>query len=460
MKCIEDEIPFEVPMGWEWCRLSNIVQFINGDRGKNYPSKNDYIENGIPWINTGHILENGTLSTISMLYISEEKYNALNSGKIFQGDLVFCLRGATFGKVARVIPYSYGAIASSLVIIRCISFGFSNYLYYYFCSTLAKEQLHLYDNGSAQPNLVANDVQRFLCPVPPQNELNNIALKIEVLIKVVNTITSNKDSLEKTLALVKSKILDLAIRGKLMPQNPDDEPASILLDRIRSEKETLIKQGKIKRDKKESVIFRGDDNSYYRDDENAIIDISDELPFIIPDSWCWGKLKDIVIINPRNKLSDDTEVSFISMPLIEDGYSGRHTSETRKWEEVKVGFTHFKEGDIGIAKITPCFENKKSTIFKNLCNGYGAGTTELHVLRPYKDTILPEYLLVYVKTNQFIENGKQTFSGAVGQQRIRKAYVENTYFPIPPIKEQYRIVKQLEDLFSYLSTMENALLFV
>ncbi len=264
VKCIEDEIPFEVPMGWEWCRLSNIVQFINGDRGKNYPSKNDYIENGIPWINTGHILENGTLSTISMLYISEEKYNALNSGKIFQGDLVFCLRGATFGKVARVIPYSYGAIASSLVIIRCISFGFSNYLYYYFCSTLAKEQLHLYDNGSAQPNLAANDVQRFLCPVPPQNELNNIALKIEVLIKVVNTITSNKDSLEKTLALVKSKILDLAIRGKLMPQNPDDEPASILLDRIRSEKETLIKQGKIKRDKKESVIFRGDDNSYYQ----------------------------------------------------------------------------------------------------------------------------------------------------------------------------------------------------
>ena len=97
-------------MGWEWCRLSNIVQFINGDRGKNYPSKNDYIVNGIPLINTGHILENGTLSTISMLYISEEKYNALNSGKIFQGDLVFCLRGATFGKVARVIPYSYGSI--------------------------------------------------------------------------------------------------------------------------------------------------------------------------------------------------------------------------------------------------------------------------------------------------------------------------------------------------------------
>ena len=192
-------------------------------------------------------------------------------------------------------------------------------------------------------------------------------------------------------------------------------------------------------------------------DGNTIIDISDEIPFIIPDSWSWGKLKDIVIINPRNKLADDTEVAFVPMSLIEDGYSGNHTSEIRKWKDVKTGFTHFKERDIGVAKITPCFENRKSVIFRNLCNGYGAGTTELHMLRSYKNTILPEYLLAYVKTNQFIENGKQTFSGVVGQQRIGKEYIENAYFPIPPIKEQYRIAKKIEDLFSYLNTITNAL---
>ncbi len=242
-----------------------------------------------------------------------------------------------------------------------------------------------------------------------------------------------------------------------MPQDPNDEPASVLLNRIRAEKEELIKQGKIKRNKKESIIFRGRDNSYYLNDGNTIIDISDEIPFIIPDSWSWGKLKDIVIINPRNKLADDTEVAFVPMSLIEDGYSGSHTSEIRKWKEVKTGFTHFKECDIGIAKITPCFENRKSVIFRNLCNGYGAGTTELHILRSYKNTILPEYLLAYVKTNQFIENGKQTFSGAVGQQRVGKEYIENAYFPIPPIQEQYRIAEKIEGLFNYLNTITNAL---
>lgn len=315
-------------------------------------------------------------------------------------------------------------------------------------------------DGVNQSNINAQKLGNFLVPIPSKFEQEKIATRITQLLPAILTIQMNKQAVNELVNKTKSKILDLAIRGQLVPQNPDDEPASILLDRIRSEKEKLIKQGKIKRDKKESIIFRDDDNSYYRDDKNATIDISDELPFTIPNSWCWGILKDIVIINPRNKLADDTEVSFIPMPLIEDGYSGRHTSETRKWEEVKMGFTHFKEGDIGFAKITPCFENKKSTIFKNLCNGYGAGTTELHVLRPYKDTILPEYLLAYVKTNQFIENGKQTLSGAVGQQRIGKAYIENTYFPIPPIKEQHRIIKQLEDLFSYLNTMADALLSV
>lgn len=314
--------------------------------------------------------------------------------------------------------------------------------------------------GIGIQGLSSNQLHSIPMPLPSLSEQYRIVEKLNELLSFVDTIESNKTTLQDLIKQTKSKILDLAIRGKLVPQNLNDEPTSVLLERIRVEKEELIKQGKIKRDKKESIIFRGDDNSYYRDDKNATIDISDELPFTIPNSWCWGILKDIVIINPRNKLADDTEVSFIPMPLIEDGYSGRHTSETRKWEEVKMGFTHFKEGDIGFAKITPCFENKKSTIFKNLCNGYGAGTTELHVLRPYKDTILPEYLLAYVKTNQFIENGKQTLSGAVGQQRIGKAYIENTYFPIPPIKEQHRIIKQLEDLFSYLNTMADALLSV
>lgn len=164
-----------------------------------------------------------------------------------------------------------------------------------------------------------------------------------------------------------------------------------------------------------------------------------------------------MLINPRNRLADDMDVAFIPMPLIEDGYSGLYTSEVRKWKEVKTSFTHFMDGDVGIAKITPCFENRKSVVFKNLSNGYGAGTTELHILRPYGNTILPEYLLSYVKTERFIKNGKQAFSDAVGQQRIGKKYIENSYFPIPPLEEQYRIMKHLNIIFDQLNMIIAAL---
>lgn len=145
------------------------------------------------------------------------------------------------------------------------------------------------------------------------------------------------------------------------------------------------------------------------------------------------------------------------MPLIDDGFSGKHTSEVRVWKKIKSGFTHFTEGDIGIAKITPCFENRKSVVFRNLKNNYGAGTTELHVLRPYASSVLPKYVLAYVKSSMFIDKGKQEFTGAVGQQRIGKDYVENSYFPIPPLAEQKRIVEQISTVYKQLDLISNAL---
>ena len=320
VKCIEDEIPFEVPKGWEWCRLSNIVQFINGDRGKNYPSKSDYLPNGIPWINTGHILDEGILTEKEMLFISQEKYDSLHSGKIAENDLVLCLRGATFGKVARVKPYKIGAIASSLVIIRCYEYSLAEYLYYYLRSDLAIQQLHLYDNGSAQPNLAAGDVQKYLFPLPPIKEALMISERISILLALVSKISQEKRNLNAIIANIKTKILDLAIRGQLVPQNPDDEPASVLLERIRIEKEELIKQGKIKRDKKESIIFKGEDNSYYEkfsDAKSRCID--NEIPFNLPDGWEYERLGNICTIarggSPRpieNYLTSDDNVFLTS----------------------------------------------------------------------------------------------------------------------------------------------------
>ena len=400
VKCIEDEIPFELPEGWAWARLGNITGITTGRLDANAQVE----DGGYPFFTCGEEV----LQTDTFAFDCDA---VLLGGNNAVGDFKMHRFSGKFNAYQRVYVITAYALLDTEYIY--------NHIQYYL--PMLKEM----SIGSQTRYLKLGMVTELLISIPPLNTQKSLSNKIRELLNYCDEIETNKSSLNDLLINTKSKILDLAIRGQLVPQDPNDEPASVLLERIRAEKEELIKQGKIKRDKKESFIFKGEDNSYYLNDSQVTVDINDELLFEIPPSWCWVRLKDVFIINPRNKLEDDLNVSFIPMPLIDDGYSGKHTSEVRSWKEVKNGFTHFAEGDIGIAKITPCFENRKSTVFINLTNGYGAGTTELHILRPIGNSILPQYLLAYLKSDYFVDNGKQIFTGAVGQQRIGKEYIEN-----------------------------------
>ena len=192
---------------------------------------------------------------------------------------------------------------------------------------------------------------------------------------------------------------------------------------------------------------------YEKFPDGSVKCIEEEIPFELPKGWEWARISSICLINPKNTLEDSLEVSFIPMPLIQEGFANFHSSDVKEWGKIKSGFTHFAEGDIAIAKITPCFENRKSVIFSNLKNGYGAGTTELHILRPMK--ILPEYILWTVKSENFISKGIQSFTGAVGQQRIGKEFVSSYLVSVPPVAEQHRIIKKIEQDFYQLSLIEN-----
>ena len=453
MKCIEDEIPFEVPEGWAWCRLNDIYNFIDY-RGAT-PTK---ITNGIPLV-TAKNVKSGYIDYTIDDYISEEEFKERQQRGISKkGDILFTTE-APLGNAALADMEKFSA-GQRLITFQ--QYGSKNELINYvmlmfILSDFFQQQLYVNKTGSTVAGIKAAILKTLWIPVPPYNEQLRISNTLKSAINLIESISKNKEILSTSISNTKSKILDLAIRGKLVPQDPNDEPASVLLERIRAEKEELIKQGKIKRNKKESVIFKGDDNSYYLRTESKAIEVTNELPYKIPDSWEWAKIGDIFQVNPRNKIEDLLEVSFIPMPLIDDGFSGKHTSEERVWRKVKSGFTHFMEGDIGIAKITPCFENRKSVVFRNLKNGYGAGTTELHILRPYASTIFPEYVLAYVKSSMFISKGKQEFTGAVGQQRIGKDYLENSYFPIPPLEEQVRIVEQISTVYKQLNMISEAL---
>ena len=239
---------------------------------------------------------------------------------------------------------------------------------------------------------------------------------------------------------LKNSILQWAIQGKLVPQDPNDEPASVLLEKIRAEKARLVKEGKLKKDKNESIIYRGDDNSYYEKmPDGKVKCIDEDIPFEIPSSWEWVRLEQVVQINPKNKADDNMEAAFIPMEMIDATYFSSFSYAKKRWKEIKNGFTHFADGDIAFAKITPCFQNRKSMILQGLPNGIGAGTTELKVLRPFAKTVNDYYLLFFLESSYFVEQA--VFKGTANQQRIISGYMENKLFPLPPYNEQCRIIE-------------------
>ena len=232
-------------------------------------------------------------------------------------------------------------------------------------------------------------------------------------------------------------ILELAVRGKLVPQDDNDEPASVLLEKIAAEKAQLIKEKKIKKTKADSEVSE------------------DEKFFELPNSWQWTRLNLITEINPRNTDVDDkTKASFVPMTLITTSYDGVHDSESRPWSEIKKGYTHFANGDIAIAKITPCFENSKAAIFRNLENGIGAGTTELHVARPFGDQIESNFLLLYFKSPNFLTMGQKLMTGSAGHKRVPRSFFESNPIPLPPLAEQKRIVAKVDELMLLCDQLE------
>ena len=178
------------------------------------------------------------------------------------------------------------------------------------------------------------------------------------------------------------------------------------------------------------------------------MDITDEIPFVIPETWQWVRIRDVFQLNPKNEAEDEKLVAFIPMEKISAGYKSDFTFDTTKWGTIKKGFTHFANGDVAFAKISPCFQNRKSAIFHDLPNGIGAGTTELKVLRPYGNTIDRWYLLYFLESPYFIDEA--SFKGTANQQRIVVGYLEDKLFPLPTQKEQQRIVAQIEKLFEQL----------
>ena len=421
-----ENVLFEVPDNWVWTTLEEICLFLSrgkspkySDTDKTYPvfaQKCNLKEGGIS-LEQARFLDPSTICKWS------EEY------KLKTGDVLVNSTGTgTVGRTrlfheSYLKHYPFVVPDSHVSVIRTASEIKSEFVFAYISSRLIQEYLEDNLAGSTnQKELYIGVLSDLLFPLPPLAEQQRIVTEIEKWFALIDEIEQSKADLQTSIKQTKSKILDLAIHGKLVPQDPSDEPASELLKRINPKAEITC------------------DNGHY---EN------------LPDSWYLTDIKNIFTINPKNKVADDVIAGFVPMTNIADGYSNEFRFESKLWGDIKKGFTHFAEGDIVVAKISPCLENRKSVIVTSLPNGIGAGTTELFVFR--SQCVLAEYGLYFFKSDLFINHCVGTFNGVVGQQRISKSIIESIKFPLPPISEQKRIVDAIHTVFAKLDTIMESL---
>jgi len=437
VKCIDEEIPFEIPQGWEWCRLRDVIQLLSGRDLE--PSMYNSSQKGIPYITGASNFNNENLIvnrwTQTPVTVSEE------------GDLLITCKG-TIGTMAF---NNIGSIHIARQIMAIHSKDVDlHYLKLYLELNIGTLESQA---NSMIPGISREVVLNSLVPIPPLQEQIKIVDKCNSLMPLVSKYSIAQGKLNLLNNAIKIKlektILQEAIQGKLVPQIAEEGTAQELLEQIKAEKQKLVKEGKLKKSAlNDSAIFRSDDNKYYEKIGKKCVDITEEIPFPIPANWQWVRIRDVFQLNPKNEAEDETLAAFIPMEKISAGYKSDFTFDLVKWGNIKKGFTHFANGDVAFAKITPCFQNRKSAIFHDLPNGIGAGTTELKVLRPYGNTIGRWYLLYFLESPYFIDEA--TFKGTANQQRIVVGYLENKLFPLPPKEEQQRIVAQIEKLFEQL----------
>ena len=434
VKCIDEEIPFEIPQGWEWERFGNVMINKDSERVPLSVAQRQHLKKTYDYYGASGVIDkvDKYLFDKDLLLIGEDGANLINRST----PIAFIAKGKYWvNNHAHVLDVCSGmALSYVALFINAIS-------------------LVDYVTGTAQPKMNQEKMNSILLSIPPVKEQHRILEKMSIVDAFIDkyaSLQTKLNSLDNSIyELLRKSILQEAIQGKLVPQIAEEGTAQELLEQIKTEKQKLVKEGKLKRSAlNDSVIFRGDDNRYYEKIGKKCVDITEEIPFSIPANWTWVRIRDVFRLNPKNEADDDSMAAFVPMEKIRAGYKSDFTFDLVKWGNIKKGFTHFANGDVAFAKITPCFQNRKSAIFHDLPNGIGAGTTELKVLRPYGNTIDRWYLLYFLESPYFIDEA--TFKGTANQQRIVVGYLENKLFPLPSKEEQQRIVAQIEKLFEQL----------
>ena len=427
VKCIEDEIPFEVPEGWAWARFLAITINRDSERKPISASQRTDVEKIYDYYGAS-----GKIDKIDK-YIFDEKLLLIGED------------GANL--VTRSKPIAFFAEGKYWVNnhAHCIDSPDKSILQF-ICFFINAINLEKYVTGSAQPKMTQDNMNSILVALPPYKEQQLISQQLDIIWASIDKIEFEKENVLKLVDNAKSKILDLAIRGKLVSQDSNNEPASVLLERIRAEKEELIKQGKIKRDKKESVIFKGDDNSYYEKIGNKVNCIDEEIPFEVPECWDFIRLKTAwELISGRDLSPSEYNDKNNGIPYITgaSNFENGHISLVR-WTPVPQVIT--RRGDL----LLTC----KGTIGEIAYNNFG----EAHIARQIMAirnnySLNVDFLALCIEYS--MTKIKQAAKGLI--PGISRDDILNLVIPIPPTKEQEIICNKLKITFSAIEHIEKSL---
>ena len=430
----EEEIPFAIPENWVWVRLGELAQVLNGDRGKNYPGKNFWIADGKPFINAGS-LNNSVLDNSGFNYISEDRYALLRSGFIDKNDFLYCLRGS-LGKFSLNKDFNEGVIGSSLCIIRAYDEEIIPFFFYYLQTDLAQEVIKLVSNGTAQPNLSAENVRDFLIPLPPLTEQQQIVEKLNRLLAEIDELKAQEQALLATQNAFPKKLraalLQAAVQGELNERT--NENARDLLAAIQTEKTALQKAGKLKKDKPLAAISE------------------EEIPFAIPENWVWVRLGDVASLSGGYAFkSTDYTSTGVRVIRISDFNNGNFDNKNIVRHPFREDLSSYL---INSKDILLCMTG--GTVGKNILVNEPPEQLYLNqrVARISAKTLDIKYLFYFINSSiiqDHISRIKNSTNDNISMKDISEFLI-----PLPPLTEQQQIVAKLEALLAEIDTLENA----
>ena len=426
---ISDEIPFEIPESWEWVRLSSIcTKLVDGDHN---PPKGEKSTTQYYMLSSTNINHNTLVELNKVRYLNKEIFEKENSRtKVSVGDVFF----TSVGSLGRSCVFQGGhniCFQRSVTVISTLIYNY--YLKYFFDNPFFQDKIVREATGTAQKGFYLNQLSECIIPLPPLSEQHRIVAKIEQLLPYIERYGKAEEHLTALNTTfpeaLKKSILQEAVQGKLVPQNPDDEPASVLLERIRAEKQALIKAGKIRKDKHESAIITRDKIPY------EIIDgkkrcIADEVPFEIPDSWCWCRLGSIIQIESGKGLTSKQMIEG-SIPVYGgNGITGYHNASLVHKETVVIGRVGYYCGSVHITE-------KEAWV-----------TDNAFITTYPENSIYREYLVYTLRYMNLGQNNNATAQPVVSGKKIYPML-----FPLPPLAEQHRIVAKIEEIMPMIERL-------